>query len=113
LGCSPIKAVRELGLERRETVDCAVYKFGYLLETPSIWWYSPSVGNDQGSENPSSADNQQERPVANNAGFAEKQHHGDRLTTVAGSSKRSPVLYEANASGILRDSTPNTSDFWG
>jgi hypothetical protein len=21
-------------------VDCAVYKFGYLLETPSIWWYS-------------------------------------------------------------------------
>src|SRR6478752_3758477 len=42
LGCSPIKAVRELGLERRETVEHnrAVYKFGYMLETPSIWWYS-------------------------------------------------------------------------
>src|SRR5579864_4752810 len=41
LGCSPIKAVRELGSERRETVDkCAVYKSGYLLETPSIPHYS-------------------------------------------------------------------------
>jgi hypothetical protein len=61
LGCSPIKAVRELGLERRETVDIrAVYKFGYMLETPSIWWYSPE---QSGSENPTSADNQQERPV--------------------------------------------------
>jgi len=41
LGCSPIKAVRELGLERRETVDFrAVFKFGYMLETPSIRWYS-------------------------------------------------------------------------
>ncbi len=40
LGCSPIKAARELGLERRETVDdCAVYKFGYMLETPE----SPAV----------------------------------------------------------------------
>src|SRR3954452_15105894 len=40
LGCSPIKAVRELGLERRETVDeRAVYKFGYLLETPRILRY--------------------------------------------------------------------------
>jgi len=28
-GCSPIKAARELGSERRETVDVlAVYKFG-------------------------------------------------------------------------------------
>ena len=27
-GCSPIKAARELGSERRETVDFAVYKFG-------------------------------------------------------------------------------------
>ena len=35
-GCSPVKAVRELGLERRETVDCAVYKFGQLLERPGI-----------------------------------------------------------------------------
>jgi hypothetical protein len=40
LGCSPIKAVRELGSERRETVDIAVYKSGYLLETPSIRRYS-------------------------------------------------------------------------
>src|SRR4051812_11473671 len=40
LGCSPIKAVRELGLERRETVDIrAVYKFGYMLETPRILRY--------------------------------------------------------------------------
>src|SRR4051794_27520609 len=36
LGCSPIKVARELGLERRETVDIrAVYKFGQMLETPS------------------------------------------------------------------------------
>jgi hypothetical protein len=36
LGCSPIKAVRELGLERRETVGAirAVYKSGYVLGTP-------------------------------------------------------------------------------
>ena len=35
LGCSPIKAVRELGLERRETVrEIAVYKSGQMLETP-------------------------------------------------------------------------------
>src|ERR1700756_350006 len=41
LGCSPIKAVRELGLERRETVDSvAVYKSGQMLETPSIPSYS-------------------------------------------------------------------------
>ena len=40
---------------------------GYMLETPSIWWYSPVshplrrvVG--MGSDNPSSAVNQQERP---------------------------------------------------
>jgi len=33
LGCSPIKAVRELGSERRETVNrtVAVYKSGYML----------------------------------------------------------------------------------
>ncbi len=40
MGCSPIKAVRELGSERRETVDLAVLKLGYLLETPSIRHYS-------------------------------------------------------------------------
>ena len=40
MGCSPIKAVRELGLERRETVEeRAVYKFGYMLETPRILDY--------------------------------------------------------------------------
>jgi hypothetical protein len=34
LVCSPIKAVRELGLERRKTVsDLAVFKFGCMLET--------------------------------------------------------------------------------
>ena len=43
MGCSPIKAVRELGLERRETVDIrAVYKFGYMLETPRIPHYELS-----------------------------------------------------------------------
>src|SRR5688500_14359445 len=57
LGCSPIKAVRELGLERRETVvDRAVYKFGQMLERPSIRGYRP-VGGD----NLFGADNQQER----------------------------------------------------
>src|SRR6266498_3179418 len=58
LGCSPIKAVRELGLERRETVDIrAVYKFGYMLETPRILRYelTPIVSRD----NASGADNQQ------------------------------------------------------
>src|ERR1700741_3504207 len=39
LGCSPIKAVRELGSERRETVDIAVFKSGQMLETPSIPHY--------------------------------------------------------------------------
>ena len=40
LGCSPIKAARELGLERRETVDIrAVYKFGQMLGTPRIRRY--------------------------------------------------------------------------
>ncbi len=34
----------------RETVDCAVYKFGQLLETPGIPSYSPSDADD-GSEN--------------------------------------------------------------
>src|SRR5947207_3950119 len=44
-GCSPVKAVRELGLERRETVgDLAVSKFGQMLETPSILRYSPRRG---------------------------------------------------------------------
>ena len=78
MGCSPIKAVRELGLERRETVDIrAVYKFGYMLETPSIWWYSPE---QSGSKNPTSADNQQERP--------------EQMIT--------------HLAGILRDYMPNT-----
>src|ERR1043166_8118750 len=46
LGCSPIKAARELGLERRETVDNrAVYKFGYMLGTPSIRRYSFSMSH--------------------------------------------------------------------
>jgi hypothetical protein len=35
LGCSPIKAARELGLERRETVDVrAVCKSGHMLGSP-------------------------------------------------------------------------------
>ena len=35
-GCSPVKVVRELGSERRETVKLtvAVFKSGYLLENP-------------------------------------------------------------------------------
>lgn len=35
---------------------------GYMLETPSIRWYS-SRTSVRGSENPRGADNQQERPV--------------------------------------------------
>ena len=58
MGCSPIKAVRELGSDRRETVDTAVYKSGRMLETPSIPRYSPLRS---GSDNASGADNQQER----------------------------------------------------
>jgi hypothetical protein len=64
LGCSPIKAVRELGSERRETVnDLAVFKSGYMLETPSIPHYSCSVyvRTTGYSENVTGADNQQER----------------------------------------------------
>jgi hypothetical protein len=62
LGCSPIKAVRELGLERRETVDnLAVYKLGYMLETPRILHYCLRVIDPDGSENVTDAVNQQER----------------------------------------------------
>ena len=52
---------RELGLERRETVEHerAVYKFGYLLETPVNLVLLKS-------KNASSADNQQERPRKGN-----------------------------------------------
>ena len=32
-----------------------------MLETPSIWWYS--LGEIPSSDNPTSADNQQERPA--------------------------------------------------
>ena len=66
MGCSPIKAVRELGSERRETVDTAVYKSGRMLETPSIPRYSPLVS---GSDNASGADNQQERLDSRIAGW--------------------------------------------
>ena len=66
-GCSPVKAARELGSERRETVETiAVYKFGYLLENPCIRRYSfmshalRSV-KTMSSENPIGADNQQGR----------------------------------------------------
>src|SRR5437588_7089561 len=59
LGCSPIKAVRELGLERRETVrEIAVYKSGQMLEYPV---YPSLLGKP--SDNAKGADNQQERPV--------------------------------------------------
>ena len=60
--CSSIKVVRELGSKRRETVDFAVLKSSYLLETLSIscyylyWIIGPYI-----SENTMSADNQQER----------------------------------------------------
>ncbi len=60
MGCSPIKAVRELGSERRETVDLAVYKSGYMLETPSIPRYSSLIDSD----NAPGADNQQGSPLA-------------------------------------------------
>src|SRR6266581_5712279 len=56
LGCSPIKAVRELGLERRETVrEIAVYKSGQMLENP----VHPSLPKN--GKNVQGADNQQER----------------------------------------------------
>ena len=75
MGCSPIKAVRELGLERRETVDKrAVYKLGYLLETPeypALLTVAPprliqptstvGVVERGGSDNATGAVNQQER----------------------------------------------------
>jgi hypothetical protein len=85
LGCSPIKAVRELGLERRETVDIrAVYKLGYLLETPcescatrhrieinvTPAKYVAAVDTG-GSENATGAVNQQERLEAYIAGFVD------------------------------------------
>ena len=41
-GCSPVKRVRELGLERRETVvimTVAVLKSGYMLESLGISYY--------------------------------------------------------------------------
>src|SRR2546425_7703476 len=50
LGCSPIKAARELGSERRETVNTvAVYKSGQMLEKPSpkrslVSWASHGYG---------------------------------------------------------------------
>jgi LAGLIDADG endonuclease len=77
LGCSPIKAVRELGSERRETVDIAVYKSGYMLEYPSIPHYSlcRQVGvvrsDVYGSDNVSGADNQQERLDCYIAGYVD------------------------------------------
>ena len=59
LGCSPIKAVRELGLERRETVRTLL-----SINSAKCWKIRVSPGTRLvgGSENPWSADNQQERP---------------------------------------------------
>ena len=63
--------VRELGSERRETVDCAVYKFGYMLETlesPRRQLQDSRISHYyailvyMNSDNVLSADNQQERP---------------------------------------------------
>src|SRR5437773_5178269 len=59
LGCSPIKAVRELGSERRETVDHV------LSINLAICWKLRASGATRrrfaGSENASGADNQQGR----------------------------------------------------
>ena len=50
----------------------ALVKFGYMLETPSILWYSSrgnpataigTAGRTRGSDNPRGADNQQERLI--------------------------------------------------
>ena len=60
MGCSPIKAVRELGSERRETVDKA------LSINLAICWnlrVSGATRRESGSDNASGADNQQGRPV--------------------------------------------------
>jgi hypothetical protein len=73
LGCSPIKAVRELGSERRETVDLAVYKSGYMLETPCIPHYQcgGAVRASRYGENVTGADNQQERLDGYIAGYVD------------------------------------------
>ena len=85
MGCSPIKAVRELGLERRETVDIrAVYKLGYMLETPIESCATRQLrrrdGTSQryvgvmrsvGSDKAPGAVNQQERLDAYIAGFVD------------------------------------------
>ena len=58
-----------------------------MLETPSIWWYSPVnvspifSGEYMGSDNPTSADNQQERLDA-----IEAQNDGADLLTRVGES---------------------------
>ena len=78
MGCSPIKAVRELGLERRETVDNALSinsaKCWKLRESDGTRrrCHIPFVGCDGvGSDNPIGADNQQERLDAYLAGFVD------------------------------------------
>jgi hypothetical protein len=73
-----------------------------MLETPSIRWYSsinvsPGIyGEPMGSENPSGADNQQERLFTKDR---LAMRDGER-ENVAGSSKSSEALR------ILRDHTP-------
>src|SRR5215218_10303018 len=72
LGCPPIKAARELGSERRETVDIAVYKSGQMLETPSIPRYHRDVrSNVYDGDNVTGADNQQERLDGYIAGYVD------------------------------------------
>src|SRR6266487_6965928 len=78
LGCSPIKAVRELGLERRETVrEIAVYKSGQMLENPA----NPSLpeavkviviaAHRPYGDNVKGADDQQERLDGYIAGYVD------------------------------------------
>jgi hypothetical protein len=73
LGCSPIKAVRELGLERRETVDSAL-----SINSAVCWKLRVSRTTHRGvrpdvydSDNVSGADNQQERLDCDIAGYVD------------------------------------------
>ena len=67
----------------RVTVRCAV---GYMLETPSIRWYSPVNvspdfwGEAMGSQNPSGADNQQETASAGSSETARQARRSNAMT---------------------------------
>jgi LAGLIDADG DNA endonuclease family protein len=77
LGCSPIKAVRELGLERRETVDMNALsinsaKCWNIRVSDSTRFVTPTLySGGMTSDNLVGADNQQERLDAYIAGYVD------------------------------------------